>query len=427
MKNRQVKTGLICLLCCGLLAAGCGKETEKPETPETGSSSVGQTSASASSAEADSAESAAESAGSAADSAESPYQLDEDLLSIPTIEGDFKLSDCIKLGEYKGLDLTMEIEEVTDADVEEYLSYQVQPAEVDDPDAVLQEGDTANLDYVGKKDGVAFDGGTGEGYDLEIGSGTFIAGFEEGMIGMKKGEVRDLDLTFPENYGVEELAGQDVVFTVTLNAIKRLPDLDDAWAEEFSEGEFLTLEDLKASNRSEMEEQNRSSAENDLKAKAWSEILDRSEFLAFPESYLNEGRDDFDQYMDSQMEMYGVELEEYLEQMDVSEEEYEKLREQDVRTEVQNRLVLEAVIEAEGITKDSKEYEERLDELLKQYNMEKSEFFNFYGEDVVDEYVFSEMAIERILGTANITEKVVPAADSTYEDLDIDDIEIEEE
>ena len=427
MKNRQVKTGLICLLCCGLLAAGCGKETEKPETPETGSSSVGQTSASASSAEAGSAESAAESAGSAADSAESPYQLDEDLLSIPTIEGDFKLSDCIKLGEYKGLDLTMEIEEVTDADVEEYLSYQVQPAEVDDPDAVLQEGDTANLDYVGKKDGVAFDGGTGEGYDLEIGSGTFIAGFEEGMIGMKKGEVRDLDLTFPENYGVEELAGQDVVFTVTLNAIKLLPDLDDAWAEEFSEGEFLTLEDLKASNRSEMEEQNRSSAENDLKAKAWSEILDCSEFLAFPESYLNEGRDDFDQYMDSQMEMYGVELEEYLEQMDVSEEEYEKLREQDVRTEVQNRLVLEAVIEAEGITKDSKEYEERLDELLKQYNMEKSEFFNFYGEDVVDEYVFSEMAIERILGTAHITEKVVPAADSTYEDLDIDDIEIEEE
>ena len=140
-----------------------------------------------------------------------------------------EMDQYIKVGEYKGLDVQEDVQEVTDSDIDIQIQTNLSQnlVEVEDENAEVKNGDVVNIDYEGKKDGVAFDGGTAEGFDLTIGSGSFIDGFEDGLIGAKKGETRDLNLTFPENYQAEELAGQDVVFTVKINAIKTTPELTE--------------------------------------------------------------------------------------------------------------------------------------------------------------------------------------------------------
>lgn len=153
----------------------------------------------------------------------------------------------IEIGSYTGLTLTAVKSEVTDDDVNTELQNLLSqyPAEVTGRAAKL--GDVANIDYVGTRDGVAFDGGTASGYDLALGSGSFIDGFEDGIVGMQTGEEKDLNLKFPENYQMDELAGQEVVFHVTLNAIKNVEesDIDDSLAQRAMDDENATLDDLK--------------------------------------------------------------------------------------------------------------------------------------------------------------------------------------
>ena len=159
------------------------------------------------------------------------------------------LSKLVTLGQYKNLELSVNSAKVTqediDAQIENALSSEAEQVEV--TNRAVKEGDIVNIDYEGKKDGVAFDGGTAQGYDLTIGSGTFIDGFEDGLIGAKIGDTLDLNLTFPENYGAAELAGQDVVFTVKVNSIKeeKLPELTDELAKKINP-EVKNVDEFKA-------------------------------------------------------------------------------------------------------------------------------------------------------------------------------------
>lgn len=139
------------------------------------------------------------------------------------------VSKYVTIGEYKGLTLDNTVEAVTDDMVDGRIKEELQNKAEEVTEGSVQNGDVVTINYVGTKDGVAFDGGTANNYELTIGSGTFIDGFEDGIIGMKKGETKDLDLTFPEEYSSEELAGQEVVFKVTLQSFKRAPELTDTW------------------------------------------------------------------------------------------------------------------------------------------------------------------------------------------------------
>lgn len=170
---------------------------------------------------------------------------------------DFDPLKYVELGEYKGLTVEAEPAVVDDAEVDNYIayitSYYAENKEVTDRDTV-QLDDIANIDYVGKKDGVAFDGGTAEGYDLTIGSGAFIPGFEDGIVGMKVGETKDLDLTFPENYNNADLAGAAVVFTVTVNSIKEniIPEFNDELVQKIGEEGITTTEQFKEKVRADL-------------------------------------------------------------------------------------------------------------------------------------------------------------------------------
>lgn len=168
--------------------------------------------------------------------------------------------DCKKyvteIGEYEGLVAYADVEEVTDDTVEDYLEYMMYNSqELFVVDRAAQNGDTVNIDYVGKKDDVAFDGGTAAGYDLELGSGRFIPGFEDGLIGTKAGDVVDLELTFPENYSNSELAGQAVVFTVTVNEVKeyQVPELNDEYVQSLYIENCYTVDDFKKVAKEKLE------------------------------------------------------------------------------------------------------------------------------------------------------------------------------
>lgn len=162
---------------------------------------------------------------------------------------DFKASKYVDLGQYKGIEVTGGTAEVSDEELQQYVDYVLAYYTENKPITgrdVIKNGDIVNLDFVGKIDGEEFDGGTAEGYELEIGSGSFIDGFEAGMVGMKIGETKDLELKFPEGYGAEDLAGKDVVFTVTANSIMEavIPELTDEFVASMGQ-EYTTVEGLK--------------------------------------------------------------------------------------------------------------------------------------------------------------------------------------
>lgn len=168
--------------------------------------------------------------------------------------------EYVTLGEYKGLQAVNNRQTITDEEVDSYIEYLLvmtpgEKEEITDRD-VVENGDVANIDYVGKKDGVAFDGGTAEGYDLGIGSGSFIPGFEEGLVGVKVGETVDLELTFPENYGAADLAGAEVVFTVTVNSISKeiKPEFNDDFVAGLGIENVSTTEEYHAYLKKAMEE-----------------------------------------------------------------------------------------------------------------------------------------------------------------------------
>ena len=170
-----------------------------------------------------------------ADTEASTEASSEEELEI-TERPDYKALDYVELGEYKGLTVEVSPTTVTDEEVIKQIRANAGSDILEEvTEGTVEEGDTANIDYEGKLDGEAFDGGTAKDTDLEIGSGTFIPGFEDGLIGVKIGDTVDLPLTFPENY-TEELAGKDVVFTVTVNSVKRMPELTDDLVNQITDG-----------------------------------------------------------------------------------------------------------------------------------------------------------------------------------------------
>lgn len=289
-----------------------------------------------------------------------------------------KMTDnaSIRLGNYKGLKLTARMEDVTDAQMEEELErLQAQyPAEVTGRPA--KEGDVANIDYVGTRDGEAFLGGTGEGYDLTLGSGTFIDGFEDGVIGMSTGDEKDLNLTFPETYGNAELAGQDVVFHVTLNAIKSAAEtqIDDDLAKRVTGDDSATLEEL----RNQVHERLVNQAESNYFNKAGSELLlqaiENSQVECDPdavEDMYNQLKSTYTGYAGQ----YGMELEDFLSlflgtDLDGLRESAENL--------VKQEMTLDEIIKAENIVPT----EEQKNHLAKMnYFSDAAEMISVYGEE----------------------------------------------
>ena len=303
----------------------------------------------------------------------------------------------VELGAYKGIEVEKRAYNVTDDEVDAAIAQlQEGVARMVDVDRPEENGDTVNLDNSGSVDGVKFDGGTAQGQTLTIGSGQFIPGFEEQMVGMAVGEEKDIEVTFPEEYHAEQLAGKKAVFAVKVNGIqvKELPALDDEFAKDVSE--YDTLEALREAKRKELLEQAEKNAkiekENDVVRKAVENAT-----VEIPDAMVERQIDSFLQDLGYRLQMQGISLEDYLK---YTNSEISALRDQyraDAALRVKSQLVLEAIGKAEAIEATPEEISDKVAEYAKQFgNMTVEDFEkNLQPDD--RQYFADQVVVEKTL------------------------------
>lgn len=317
MRKQIMKAGLI-VAAAAMMMTGCGSESAKEETTAAVTEKSEETKEAASEEETDAAK--------------------------ETDAADLKDEANIVLGEYKGLTLTVKETEVTDTMVDTQIKNLATQYAVEVTDRAAELDDIANIDYVGTKDGVAFDGGTAEGYDLTLGSGRFIDGFEDGVVGMEVGSEKDLNLTFPENYDNEELAGQDVVFHVTLNALKS-PVVDDSLAQRVLGDDAATLDALKEQVYENLCIQQEANYFNLAGLELVGQVIENSE-ITCDEDAVDAMLEQMKTTYTNVAAQYGITLEDYLKYFMYTD--LEGLRSV-AENMVQQEMVLFALVDAEGL------------------------------------------------------------------------------
>ena len=274
-------------------------------------------------------------------------------------------------------------------------------------------GDILNIDYVGKIDGEAFDGGStdGQGTDLELGSGSYIEGFEEQLVDAKTGETRDINVTFPEDYGSEDLAGKDAVFTVTVNSIKRPGELSDDWVAENTD--MKTVDEYKASVKSDLEKSSEESSETDLENTAWNNLVSGSEVKEYPEKLLKEETDLVKQQMETQIQASGMELKDFLDQMGMTEDDYNSQCEETAKSNLQMILVAQAVIDEEGLSLDDENGKKISKMLAENYGFDSVDAaVEQAGQERFDQNVAIQVVKEYLVDNAKVSDgEATPAAD----------------
>ncbi len=292
----------------------------------------------------------------------------------------------VTLGEYKNLSIEVTDSNVTDAEVEEQITQALSfnPDSTEITGRPVKDGDIVNINYKGLLDGEAFDGGTADNQDLVIGSGSFIPGFEEGVIGMNIGDEKNLDVTFPEDYHAENLKGKAVVFEVKLNSIKeeKPAELTDAWVEKTTGGESKTVDEYRATTRKNLEEAKKASSESEARSLAMEQVMTASTYELNPEAVDYEFKKIKNQYK-KQLEQYGMTMESIAEQSGKTVEEFEEELKMPAEREVKRVLVLNAILEKEGISIGEEDYK-KLAEVAGQPEATQSELELQFGKDVIE-------------------------------------------
>lgn len=313
--------------------------------------------------------------------AESSSAAVEETASAPTetetkSEEELHDEESVTLGDYKNLTFSAKEEEVTDAKIETRLKELCAEYPVTIEGRPAQEGDTANIDYSGTKDGEAFAGGTAEGYDLKLGSGTFIDGFEDGVIGMNVGDEKDLNLKFPDNYSSADLAGQEVVFHVKLNQLKSEADskVDDDLAKRYYNDDTATLDQLKEEVRAELQAEADSQFFNAAGSELLNEVINNSEVTADPDAVddmFNQLKNTYSSYASS----YGLEFDQFLSMFLGTDED--GLRDT-AENLVKQQIILNAIQAEENLSAT----DEQKDKLaVMNYFKNAAQMITTYGED----------------------------------------------
>ena len=339
----------------------------------------------------------------------------EDTPTTAELMAGIDVEKCVTLGDYKGVTVEKTIQSVTDEDVQNEIDNALAnyPVEVDQ---AAKEGDTVNIDYVGKIDGEEFDGGSDQGADLKLGSGKFIDGFEDGLIGARKGETRTLNLTFPEDY-TQDLAGKAVEFTVTVNAVKEpLSEPTDQWVADNIEG-YDNLADYKAGIRSEQEESNEQTAENQVRYAAWTQVIDNCTINEYPETLVEVGKKLYEQQVETYAKYAGMELDAYIESSGLTQEEYQSNMEEYGKNVAAQALVCQAICDKEGFPIGDDDYQKALQDMLTEYGCTEDELIQTYGQDNVEQSIMLNRVSNLILENANVTEvQADSSADSSSDD-----------
>lgn len=336
------------------------------------------------------------------------YDSDVTTDGLPIVEDkveDLGIDAFMTAGNYLGVEVSeadvTATEEAIDSQVASNLSYY--PLVYTNADKTVEDGDTVNLDYSGSIDGVVFDGGTAEAYDLVIGSGSFIDDFEEQLIGLHIGDESEVEVTFPEDYHSEDLAGKDAVFAVKINSISRvLTEVTDEWLEENADG--VSEAEYRESVKEELEKSN-------LAAFSMNNFCMSVEFSQFPKDRIDQCFEMLVGYYDSYAAMYGYTFDQFLEAMGATVE--------DIKGEAENIvrywLVYDYVCDKEGITAESDVYKKHLDTCLAMYGVTTLEELleGGYGTEFDVDYTVKQMCVEEII---NDNAVIVPAEETAAEE-----------
>ena len=372
MKRKAYLAALV--MCMALAVNGCGNNKSEADSSD----------AQATEQEADTLSSKTDSEGNTR------------LVSVDSVE------KYVTIADYKGITLDNTVQEVTDTDIDNRVAENLQNKSetVNDADAVIQNGDTATINFVGTKDGEAFEGGTANNYDLVIGSGTMIPGFEEGIVGMKKGETKDVTVTFPESYRSSDLAGQEAVFQITVQSFKRPPELTDDWVT--ANTDYQNTDEYKESVRSELEQEN-----NSLRSTAWNTVYTNSEVVEYPEEDVNDAVETFKKQAEAYAKQADMTLDEFVESQGISQDDFDEQCQQYAQGKVKQNLIVQGIMDTEGLSLDDKESLKIQNDLVEQMGAsDLAELVDTYGQDYVDESVGLLRVEDFIISNANVSEKV---------------------
>ena len=311
----------------------------------------------------------------------------------------------VKLGDYKNLEVSVEAsKEVTDAEVDEKIERERNNlAELIVKEGAAELGDTVVIDFVGSVDGVEFDGGKGENFSLELGSGQFIPGFEDQLVGAKAGETVEVNVTFPEQYQAEDLAGKDAKFVTTVHEVKakEVPALDDELAKDIDE-EVETLDELKAKYRKELESAKEIAFDDAVEGAALELAVANAEIVELPEEMVHdEVHRAMNEFMGN-MQRQGISPEMYFQLTGTTEEDLHKQYEADADKRVKTNLVIEAIAKAEGFEASDEEIEKEINDLASEYNMEVEQVRNLLSADMLKHDIAMKKAVEVVTSTAKV-------------------------
>ena len=341
--------------------------------------------------------------------------VDQPEIDVTQIEkgSDFKFDATVvvepevQLGDYKGLEIEKQSTELTEEEIQESIDHQLGHLSemVVKEDAAIENGDTVNIDFDGYVDGEQFEGGQADGYDLEIGSGMFIPGFEEQLVGVKAGEEKDVTVTFPEEYHAEELAGKEATFKTKVNEVKykEVPELTDEIANEL-DSEANTVAEYKENTRKRLAEQKETDAENAQKEEAINKAANNTT-VDIPEAMVNTELDRMVQEFGQRMQQQGLNLETYFQ---ISGQDESQLREQmkdDAEERVKTNLTLTAIAEAENVEVSDEDIDKELEKMSEQFNISVEDIKQTLGNtDIVKNDVRIQKVIDLLVDEAKLVE-----------------------
>jgi trigger factor len=311
----------------------------------------------------------------------------------------------IDVQDYTGVQVKEVTYEVTDEDVTKELELsQLKSARTVDVDRPAEKDDTVNIDYEGWLGEEQFEGGTAEGFDLKLGSGSFIPGFEDQLIGAKTGDKVDVHVTFPEEYHAPDLAGKEVVFHVTIHAVKgtEKPEIDDAFAQDTSE--FDTLDELKADLKGKLEEAAKNRAENEMKNNVLEAVYHANE-VELPQAMIEYTKDSMTEEFAQSLRQQGMDFNQYLGYLGKTPEEFRESLDEDAKKRTLMRLIVKGVVLAEEIDASEAEVDAEVEQMATQYGLEPDKLHEILGEEqlaLVKEDIKNRKAVDYMYETAVI-------------------------
>ena len=321
----------------------------------------------------------------------------------------------ITIGEYKGLILDNTVDAITDDDVQLQIDQELQDKAEPVSDGA-NEGDLVTVNYTGTIDGQSFDGGTANNYDFVIGDGQMFTEFEDGVTGMKKGDTKEIQIDFPSDYGDSTLAGKTAVYKVTVQNVRRTAELTDEWVAKNTD--YTTVDEYKEGVRSKLEADAKQSAQEVLKNTAWSTVLENSEVKEYPQEDIDGAVSEFKKSMELYAKQADMTLEEFISSQGISQDDFDEQCQQYAEGKVKQNLIVQGIMDAEGLSLDDKESLQLQEELVKQMGAGNlAELVGTYGQDYVDESVGLLRVEDFIISNASVSDKI-SNGDTTAEDAE---------